>query len=186
MRVARYIFVLIAVLLPGPHLRATTLQRMTLEELAAATPAIARVRILASEPRIDGGRIWTLWQMEVTESFKGSLAGRISVRLLGGKAGGFVSKVEGVPRFSLQEEAILFLQRTPLGDWTVVSWVQGTFRIARANAAGTERVTQDTAGVALFDPATRRFEKGEVRNLPLREFRTRLAQAIARGERSPR
>ena len=160
--------------------RCTTLQRLALEELAAAAPAIARVRCVSSEARWDAGRIWTFTVLEVIEPLKGSLPQRITLRLLGGKVGGLVSKVEGVPRFSPNEEVILFLQPAYVGDWTVVSWVQGTFRIRRDTADRVERVTQDTAGVALFDPATRQFERGEVRNLPLREFRTRLAHAIAR------
>lgn len=166
--------------------RCTTLQRLTLEELAAAAPAIARARCLSSEVRWDSGRIWTFTVVEVIEPLKGSLPQRITLRLLGGKVGGLVSKVEGVPRFSPGEEVILFLQSAHPGDWTVVSWVQGTFRIQRDASTKEDRVTQDTAGVALFDPVTRQFEKGQVRNLPLREFRTRLARAIARTERTAR
>jgi len=162
----------------------TTLQRMSLDELAAAAPAIARVRIVSNESRMEAGRIWTFSQMEVLETLKGTLPAHLTLRLLGGRTQGLVSKVEGVPRFAPQEEAILFLQPTRLGDWSVVSWVQGTFRIARSGAANGEKVTQDTAAVAMFDPATRRFARGDVRNLPLREFRTRLTQALTRNARS--
>jgi len=179
---ARLTFALLF-LLAGQPAPATTLQRMSLEELAASAPAIARVKILSSEARIESGRIWTFTQVEVQETFKGSLSPRVTLRLLGGKAGALVSKVEGVPRFAPGEEAILFLQPTRLGDWSVVSWAQGTFRIAPAGAAGHELVTQDTAGVALFDPATRCFANGETRHLALPDFQARLAQAIARAER---
>lgn len=160
--------------------RATTLQRMTLEELAAASPAIARVRCIANETRWEGGRIWTFTTAEVTEVIKGHVPARITIRMIGGNARSVISKVEGTPRFSPQEEVVLFLQPTRLGDWTVVSWVQGTFRIHRDGMAREERVTQDTAGVALFNPAARSFEEGGARNLPMREFRRRLAKAMAR------
>lgn len=183
----RSIFLTIAfAVFAGKTAQCTTLQRLTLDELAAAAPAIARVRCVSSEARWDAGRIWTFTVLEIIEPLKGSLPQRITLRLLGGRVGGLVSKVEGVPRFSQREEIILFLQLAHAGDWTVVSWVQGTFRIRRETTLGEARVTQDTAGMTLFDPTTRRFERGEVRNLPLREFRTRLARAIARAERTTR
>lgn len=161
--------------------RATTLQRMTIEELAATAPVIARVRCIASESRWEQGRIWTLTQVEVHELLKGSAPRQITLRLLGGKVGGLIAKVEGVPRFTAGEEAIVFLEPSRAGGWGVVSWVQGTFRISRAGAGGEERVTQDTAGVAMFDPRTQRFERGDTRNLPLAEFKMRVARAVERG-----
>jgi len=163
---------------------ATTLQRMTLDELAAAAPAVARVRVVSGESRIEGGRIWTFTQMDVVESFKGALPARITVRLLGGHVPGLVSKVEGIPRFSPGEETILFLQPSRAGGWTVVSWVQGTFRIDTSRRKGAEQVTQDTAAVVVFDPATRKFETGGVRQMPLADFKVRLLRAIIRSEGS--
>ena len=165
-------------LFAGRAALATTLQRMSLEELAAASPAIARVRILSSESRVEGGRIWTLTSADVVETMKGSVPRRITLRLLGGRTRGLISKVEGVPQFAPSEDVYLFLQPLPTGEFAVVSWVQGTFRVERDREE--ERVSQDTAGVAVFDPATRRFEKGEVRRLPLAEFRARVQRAVAR------
>ena len=182
-------FLLALAILAGMGLgtaRATTLQRMTLEELAAAAPAIARARCIGNETRWEDGRIWTFTIMEVTEAIKGSVPGRITIRMLGGNVGSLISKVEGTPRFAPKEDTILFLQPTRRGDWTVVSWVQGTFRIRHAGAGEEGQVTQDTAGVAMFNPATRRFEEGGVRNLSMREFRSRLAKAMARSGEATR
>ncbi len=180
------IAIAISLLLAGPAAQATTLQRMTLEELAAAAPAVARVRVLSGESRVDAGRIWTFTQVEAVEIYKGTLPQRFTVQLLGGRVTGLVSKVEGVPRFAPGEEAILFLAPSRAGDWTVVSWVQGTFRISPAKGKAGERVSQDTAGVSMFDPATRTFHNGGARELPLAEFKARLAQAIARSPGSAR
>ena len=183
MRRVFHITALIALLLAAApaRVRATTLQRMTLEELAATAPVIARVRCIASESRWEQGRIWTLTHVEVREVLKGSAPRQITLRLLGGKVGGLIAKVEGVPRFVAGEEVIVFLEPSRAGGWGVVSWVQGTFRIARAGAEGEERVTQDTAGVAVFDPRTQRFERGDARKLPLVEFKARVARAVKRG-----
>lgn len=162
---------------------ATTLVRMDLDELAAAASVVARVRCVDNESREDGGEIWTFTRFEVVETLKGSAPREITVRLLGGRAGHLISRVEGVPRFEPGEEAFLFLEPTRAGDLSVTSWVQGTFRIRRDPAAGREGVTQDTSGVTVFDPATRQFRAGGVRNLPVEQFRQRVREALERGAR---
>ncbi len=175
------ILVLVAMLAAAAT--ATTLQRMSLDELAASSPAVVRARCLSNVSRWEGGHIWTFTDFEVLESLKGSLPARIQVRLIGGRVGGLHSTVDGAPRFMAGEEAYLFLARTPAGDWTVTGWALGTFRIAREKHSGRERVTQDAAGVALFDPATRQFQAGGVRRMDGREFRRQLEAAIERSAR---
>ena len=161
----------------------TTLVRMDLDQLAASASLVARVRCLGNEVRVEGGEIWTFTRFEVLETLKGSAPSEINVRLLGGRMGGFVSTVDGVPRFSEGEQVFLFLESTRAGDFSVTSWVQGTFRIRRDNLAR-ELVTQDTSGLAVFDPATRQFRPGGVRRLPVEEFRQRVRAAVERQQRS--
>lgn len=161
--------------------RATTLVRMDLEQLATAAQVVARVRCLDTASRWDAGHIWTFTTFEVLETFKGFAPREITVRLIGGRVGSLHSVVDGVPRFRAGEEAILFLEPTPAGEHTVVSWVQGTFRIRRVSETGRATVTQDTSGLAVFDPATRRARSGAVRNLPLAEFQQRVAEAVRKG-----
>ena len=164
----------------GGSADATTLARMDLDELTATATAVARVRCLGNESRWEGREIWTLTSFEVEETFKGAIPRLITVRLVGGKVGHLISTVNGVPRFLPGEEVIVFLERTSAGDFSVTSWIQGTFRIRRDVHTGRERVTQDTAGVAIFDPATRQFQAGGTRDLPFEVFRERLAKAIER------
>ena len=159
--------------------QATTLVRMDLQELAAAASLVARVRCVSSESRWDGEEIWTFTTFDVLETLKGSAPEQITVRLIGGRVGHLISTVDGVPRFRPGEEAVLFLEPTRAGELSVTGWVQGTFRIQRDLHTGRESVTQDTSGLAVFDPATRQFRPGGVRNLPLEEFKQRVAAALA-------
>ena len=55
---------------------------------------------------------------------------------------------------------------------------QGTFRIARNEESGVETVTQDSAVGAIFDPRTRKFRRGGIRNLPLSIFQLKLRKAL--------
>jgi hypothetical protein len=171
---------LIALALAAHPAHATTLRRMTLDELTAAASVVARVRCLGSETRFERGEIWTLTRFEVKELLKGSAPAEIIVRLIGGRVGHLIATVDGVPRFASGEDVILFLEPTPGGELTVTSWVQGTFRVRRDPHTGRESVAQDTSGLAVFDPATRTFRPGGIRNLPLEEFHARVSEAVAR------
>lgn len=175
--------VLLSVLAFVATAHATTLRRMTLEEMTASASAVARVRCTGNEVLAERGEIWTLTSFETVEVLKGAPPAQLRVRLIGGRLGSLKSTVDGVPRFREGEEVILFLEPAASGEWTVVSWVQGTFRVRRDAATGREGVTQDTSGMAIFDPSTRQFTPGGVRNLPMAEFKQRVAQAVTRGQR---
>ena len=112
-----------------PPARATTLKRMSVADLSRAAHTIVRVRCVTNSTRWDAGEIWTFTTFDVEETWKGSAPAQITVRLLGGHAGNLTSTVSGVPRFAPGEELILFLERTPAQDFSIVSWMQGTFRI---------------------------------------------------------
>jgi hypothetical protein len=170
---------ILATLAPRPA-QATTLARMSLEQLAAAADAVVRARCLGTETRREAGEVWTFASLEVEEAMKGIVPRLITVRLLGGHWGRWSVRVEGVPEFQPGEEAILFLQRTRVGDFGVTSWMQGTFRVQRDAQTGAPSVTQDSSSLAVFDPATRSFRHEGVRRAPLDEFRERLKTILTK------
>jgi len=163
-------------------IRATTLARMSLDQLAAAADAVARLRCAGSESHWENGAIWTVTTFEVVESMKGTLPPQVTVRLPGGRAGHLTATVDGTPRFIAGDEAIVFLERSRAGGFSVTGWVEGAFRIARDPRTGHETVTQDSSTFAVFDPATRVFRTEGIRRMPVEQFRERLAAAIARAQ----
>ncbi len=166
---------------------ATTLERMSVAKMTQAAQLVVRARCLANSTAWEGGEIWTFTSFEVQDSWKSAPSGaakQVTVRLLGGSVGRLTSTVSGVPRFHPGEEVILFLQPTARGDYSIVSWVQGTFRIHR-EAGGAESAVQDTAAFDTYDPATRQFESQGIRNLAVAALRLRVqsAQAAQSGEK---
>jgi hypothetical protein len=159
---------------------ATTLLRMSLDELAAAAGVIARVRCIGIESRIERGEIWTFNTFEVLDPVKGSVPRFVTVRLLGGKVGHLISTVDGVPKFHPEEEAYLFLERNRAGDFNVTSWAQGTFRIRRDPNTGQESITQDSSALPVFDAATGKYRVEGVRNMPVRQFHRQLREIVER------
>ena len=74
-------------LLSAMSAQATTLARLSLDQLTAASDAVARVRCVSGESRWESGQIWTVTSFEVVETIKGKLPQRIQVRLPGGRVG---------------------------------------------------------------------------------------------------
>lgn len=169
-----------------PFANATTLARLSLDQLASGSDAVARVHIVSEESRWEGSSIWTLATATVVESMKGDLPSEIVIRVPGGRVGHLISTVEGTPKFHVGDDAVVFLQRSPAGDFSVAGWVEGTFRILLDPRSGNETVTQDSAAFAVFDAATRTFRSEGVRRMPIAEFRGRVAAALARREEKSR
>jgi len=157
---------------------ATTLQRMSISDLSHAATLIVRARCTGNFTRWETGEIWTLTSFEVQETWKGSPPAQVTVRLLGGRFGNLTSSVSGVPRFVAGEEVVLFLERTVAGDLSIVSWIQGTFRIARDRATGSDTITQDTAASEILDPSPTSRQQSAIRRMPAGEFRSLVAAAL--------
>ena len=161
---------------------ATTLERMSVARMTQSAQLVVRAQCLANSSGWDGGEIWTFTSFEVEDAWKGAPSGaaqQVIVRLLGGSVGNLSSTVSGVPRFRPGEEVILFLQPTARGDFSIVSWVQGTFRVHRDTHSGAEIVVQDTAAFDTYDPATRQFNAEGIRNLSVAALRLRVQSALA-------
>jgi hypothetical protein len=86
-------------------------------------------------------------------------------------------KVDAAPVFQTNEEAILFLERNSAGDYSIVAWARGTFRIA-ATAEG-ETVTQDSTFHSVLDPVTRRFRQEGIANMPIGLFKQQVTRALS-------
>jgi hypothetical protein len=97
---------------------------------------------------------------------------------MGGSSGHLHFLVEGVPTFRAGEEVYLFLWAKPGEPYRILGWSEGTFRILRDTHTGVERVTQDSARLPIFDPLSRQFRHGGIRNLPVTIFQLKLRQAL--------
>jgi hypothetical protein len=174
----------------GGIAQATTFARMSPEDLAREAAAIVRGRCVGSVFETREGELWTVTSIEVRETWKGEPPRVVRVWLLGGRTANITSRVSGVPRFRAGEDVILFLSRTASGEFSVLSWAQGTFRVRRDRASGDEMVMQDTAAAGVLMAEMSR-ENGAglaahsaavsgVRVTPLNEFRRRIQDALAR------
>jgi hypothetical protein len=144
--------ILVLLLLLGTPMRfasATTLARMSVEQMSRVATLVVRARCAGSTARWDHGEIWTFTAFTVTDTWKGNAAEEIAVRTPGGSAGNVTSHVAGVPVFRPGEDVVLFLEPSPAGGLAVVSWQQGTFRVHRDARTGRDHATQDLSAPVL-------------------------------------
>jgi len=173
-----WILFLIGLALIAAVANATTLVRLKFADLAAQATAIARVRSLHSTSYFKNREIWTRTEFLVEAQSKGQLPRVVNVEMPGGIVGHLHSRVDEVPAFAPGEEAYVFLWAAPGGEYRILGWSQGAFRIRSDAATGARTVTQDSAAAPLFDPVSRQFRSGGVRNLPLAVFQLKLKKAL--------
>jgi len=175
-----WVLFLIGLALIAVVAQATTLVRLRFQDLVHYSYSIARVRCTHAETRMESGEIWTDTTFRVLSYNKGYLPEEIVVRQPGGKFQHLHSHVEGAPEFRSGEEVYLFLTSHPRGQFLIVGWAQGTFRIHHDLRSGGETVTQDSAETPVFDPASNSFTKIGVKNLAVDVFEQRVHREIAR------
>jgi hypothetical protein len=178
-----FLFVAVAGLFWAESAIATTLKRMSIEEMSRAATVVVRAQCTTTAPAWDEGEIWTFSSFQIKEVWKGSASGTLTVRLLGGTMGNLVSSVSGVPRFHPGEDVVLFLQPTRRGDFSVVSWVQGTFRVSHDRRTGQDWALQDAADFHDFDPGARQFAATATGPISLAALRSMVLAAARQGRR---
>jgi hypothetical protein len=127
-------------------IHATTLARLSLDQLAAAADATARVRCTSAQSRWENGQIWTVTTFDVLETMKGTLPQQITVRLPGGRVGHLTAIVDGTPKFKVADEAVVFLERIPGGLKVEPAPVPGGLKVEPAPVPGGLKVEPAPGG----------------------------------------
>lgn len=176
MRIRKSLFASLSIMSMATPAAATMLKRMSLADLAGAAQAIAQVRCISNDARWQSGEIWTFTVFHVEQVWKGDLPPQITVRMLGGRTATLTSIVPGAPHFEPGENAVLFLERTRSGDYSITSWAAGTFRIRRGGNDTTDLVTQDTAE---YESSSSRARMPAIRDVPIDSFRKLISAAVS-------
>lgn len=132
--------------------RAATLQKLTLDDMTARSTAIVRARALSSSARFVGSTIYTETRFQVLETWKGPSATEVVVSEPGGTVGAVTQNYAGVPRFTPDEEQVLFLWTGPSGRTQVMGLTQGIFRVQGSGA--TAAVRQERSSSVVLAPGS--------------------------------
>ena len=154
---------------------ATTIVKMELPEIVKKSDRIVEGIVESVDSRWDAERklAFTYVSLRVSEEFKGVPARTIILKLLGGTVGGLTVSVPGMPRFTPNERAIVFLRNQPEAVYDLVGLSQGVYEIVG------DFVTSDLSGVDLIDPRTGAITKPpSTPKTALSEFKQKIRQAV--------
>ncbi|MEK6373094.1 MAG: PKD domain-containing protein [Acidobacteriota bacterium] len=110
---------------------ATTIIMPTDEQLVAKSPLIVQGTVVSTRAVSREGRIWTETKLAVEQTLKGSAAGTIIIREIGGEVEGRISKIYGAPSYEPGQRVMAFLTPTPRGDYQTMDLFVGKFAEAR-------------------------------------------------------
>jgi hypothetical protein len=160
--------------------RATTLQKLGLDEIILKSTAIVRAKVLGSAGTMRGQDIYTCYQLQILEEFKSAGVRQMEVAVPGGSARGLRQIVAGAPVLNAGDEYVFFLWTSPSGLTQVIGLSQGLFNVER-NAAGDSVVARRAATDLMLDKSGHVVSDQAV-SMPLSELRARVQKTLSPGK----
>jgi hypothetical protein len=162
---------------------ATTVEKMSLRDLAKKSDAIVLARVEDETARYDANKeIYTYITLRVLEPVKGPKADAvITIRQIGGTVGDIASFVPGTPSFKKGEEVVVFLTKNDGAGYPwVMGLLQGKYSVS-ADEKGRKNVRNEMDGLRLLSPNGKATEGEAAAPQPLQAFldglRTQLDEA---------
>jgi len=156
---------------------ATTVVRRSLEELARDSALIVHGRAGESFSRWENGLLHTYTRIQVMRTLKGSAAGAVLVKQMGGQTEAYTQKVSGVRHLVEGQEVVLFLRPAKTGEaYVVTGLMQGNFVVRQKN--GQKIVSNGAPEVQTYESSTGRVQKHRGAELTLEQLESRIRQAV--------
>jgi len=164
---------------------ATLVPEMTFREIAADAESIVHGVVTARHSGWDAERaaIWTHYEIDVIETFKGKPGRTLTVSEPGGEADGQRMDVVGAPRYEIGDEVTVFAAPTPIGYRRTCGWGQGKFVVIDAPTPSGRAVQASLPGVELVVEKGARPRQGvlatSLDGLDFAAFKLRLRATVA-------
>lgn len=111
---------------------ATTIVLPTDEQLVVKSPVIVEGTVISTGPVQQGNAIWTETKLAIDRTIKGNVSGVVTIREIGGEIGDHITKVWGAPVYTVGERVLVFLTKSPRGDYQTTDLLVGKFSETRA------------------------------------------------------
>ena len=144
---------LAAALVMAATLSATTLEKLTLTDMADQSHVVVRATSLGGTPEYSGGVVRTHYVLSISEVWKGTAGKQLDIYVPGGRAGGFRELVPGAPVLDTGSEYVVFLWIGPSGRAQIMGLSQGLFNVVK-DPVGTMLLERPGARETMVDPIT--------------------------------
>ena len=162
-------------------LSATTLQKLSMDDMIQKSTSIVHVKVTGSRGAFRGATdIYTYYQLQVLESWKGSNAQALEVAVPGGVARGLRQSVAGAPSLTTGGEYVIFLWTSPSGLTQIIGLSQGLFSVVK-NEAGTALLIRPSTADLMLDQ-TGRVVNDQPTTIVLTDLRSQIQQAVKAGK----
>lgn len=161
-------------------LRATTLQKLSLDDMIQQSTGIVRARVVGSHAALRGSNVYTFYQLQVLEVAKAAHpAKEIEVAVPGGTAGGIRQLAIGSPELTTGSEYVVFLWTGKSGLTQIIGLSQGLFQVEK-DASGKVRLTRPAPEEPMLDQNGKAVDSQPIGNLAWSELRTRIQRELGK------
>jgi hypothetical protein len=156
---------------------ATTLEQLSLADMARQSTSIVRARVTGSRSAYKGSAIYTYFQLEVVETWKAApqpangMATEVAVP--GGAVDRIRQSVTGAPELKSGQEYVLFLWTSRSGLTQVIGLSQGRFSVLG------DVVQRPPASELMLDRSGRPVEDRAM-SLSIQDLRAQVLQSLRR------
>jgi len=178
----RALAIFLCLCVPGAWIpaKATTLQQLSLGEMAQKSTAVVRAKVMGSIEVLRGTDVFTVYRLDILETVKAPNGIKpADVAVPGGIAGGLRQVVPGAPVLNAGQEYVLFLWTSRSGLTQVMGMSQGLFTVERTTA-GDVIATRAAAGEQILDSAGRAV-RDEGLSMPWAELKSKVLKTLTAG-----
>jgi len=156
---------------------ATTLLKMSMNDLIVQSTEIVRARVVGSRTATIGQDVYTYYQLAVAESLKGgSVPAEVAVP--GGLHGGLRQVAVGSPVLAEGQEYVLFLWTNKHGMTQLIGLAQGLFSLSE-DASGAKVLNRAAIADPMLDKAGKPVTDQAVR-MKWSDLRTQIVKTLGK------
>jgi hypothetical protein len=156
---------------------ATTLEKLSLDDMIAKSTSIVRGRVQGCNGEYKAPLIYTHCKVAVSEHWKGTAPAVADVMILGGTANGKTQAFPGAPQLTEGQEYILFLWTGRSGMTQIIGFSQGAFDVSIFPKG--EVATQKTVTADKFVDASGNSVADDPIRMTVPQFKGRVLSGVA-------
>ena len=169
----------IGILLLSTCVSAATLEKLSVDQMAQHSTVIVRGRITGCAGEARGSVIYTRCSVAVGETWKGAPRTHVDFIVPGGRVRSLSQTFTGTPKFSANEQYVLFLWIGRSGVPQIIGLSQGVFDVS-VKPSGQTTVRREATSEVMLDSKGNQV-KDEALSLSMVELRNQVNRALAGG-----
>jgi len=148
-----------------------------MNDMIVKSTAIVHGKVTSAAASFTNKIIYTHYNIQVSERFKGGSQNSIDVVVPGGTVGTLRQWFPGAPTFNVGDDYVFFLWTSRAGLTQVIGLTQGLFAVAQGGASDPV-LTRAASHETMFDHSTGRQVKEQTLTMKLSQLRAQIAATL--------